>query len=524
MSGTKKDKASRASAAVVEFDGSNSLRKELQRTVAFRCYEYLHASGQTKDQRRLMDEIYELYHGDPSDDESLSYCHKCMMGLEMFGPMFDADHTGTNTQRRVLKPPLIANYKVKGKIVADPDTALNGINLTTLSARALNDPALVLGRNVWDWSMEVLANCRKLRSYVQVSKYKDGHLDSGESWEDYLKWCRYKMKNHYEKDFNNKKRTSDAIEIDGGEDSLHGSQQPSITQQSSSSVRKSTQGDEEGDEEEDEDEEEVEEVDDEEVAKKAAQTAELEAVKAWDGNFTFNGFIAWALWGHIVPEDMDDDYKAISFWTDDEVRPDNKKKMGRVSSRAQAAEESNRGRVTAPSSEGRGMSNRDALLERQLEFSERLASTASQMAVSYDRSINFNGAAISLQFQQTQLRDALMNTNMEIKALSSIVASKPECFQRPEVWKHKFKPFADYLAAQDEKTRILERMQALTDQMVTAQTRSSISPLSVPGHINVATVNAAESAAAAAASGELPAVDELQHLDGEEDSADADAS
>jgi hypothetical protein len=46
--------------------------------------------------------------------------------------------------------------------------------------------------------------------------------------------------------------------------------------------------------------------------------------------------MAWALWGHIIPQDMDPDYKAKVFWITDETPKKHKAKNSRKSARAEA--------------------------------------------------------------------------------------------------------------------------------------------------------------------------------------------
>ena len=102
-----------------------------------------------------------------------------------------------------------------------------------------------------------------LRLYL-VPNTKGGVLPSGETWEDYLKFCRYKMEmtSNGEK---NKKRKGD----------------------SSSSTE----------------DEEAQLIEDEEA----------QLIKDWNDTATLQGYMAWVLWEHIPMPGMDEYYKSQQF-------------------------------------------------------------------------------------------------------------------------------------------------------------------------------------------------------------------
>ena len=80
------------------------------------------------------------------------------------------------------------------KIISDKDVRLGGINMTTLTANKYSkNKSKLQGRQIWEMGKQVEENGRKVLAIVSRSRYKEGQLASGESWEDYLKFCRYKM-------------------------------------------------------------------------------------------------------------------------------------------------------------------------------------------------------------------------------------------------------------------------------------------------------------------------------------------
>jgi len=108
----------------------------------------------------------------------LGLAEKFMKGLEMF--------------ERVLKP--ILHCKANCRIIVDDDVRLKGINMMVLTANRYTDRSLLTGRTIWDMGKQVEENGKKVLAIVlRSSKYRAASLPSGEQWEDYLKFCRYKM-------------------------------------------------------------------------------------------------------------------------------------------------------------------------------------------------------------------------------------------------------------------------------------------------------------------------------------------
>ena len=285
------------------------------------------------------------YHGDTANPEALSMTYKCMLGMEMFSPMYDLEETKTTKTRserseRVLKPCLYPMSIDRGKrIVGSPDSHKKGINMRNLSAKTVKDLSCVQPRNLWDWAKEVESNGRKMQQIIANSPYKDGQLPSGESWEDYLKYCRFMMMRRQIAEAKRKKRPAPTEDEEDDEDEEEDdadatSREDATTTETSVAASKANneQVGEEGEGGNDEEEE-------EETADELA-----EKIKNWSGEWTFNGFMAWALWGHILPPDMDEDYRAKSFLVSDESS--NRKKNGRTAARSEKKDESDLARAS----------------------------------------------------------------------------------------------------------------------------------------------------------------------------------
>ncbi|KAG7370256.1 hypothetical protein IV203_028002 [Nitzschia inconspicua] len=176
----------------IEFSAGYWTMKELQSVIAFRAYESVVTSGESRSVKQLQNLVFEKYHGDLNNVASLGLAKKFMLGLEMFDGIYDTeDDPATGKSKKVLK--YILHLNDKATIVSDPNPQANGINMLTLSANKKTDRSFINRRVIWEMGRKVEANGRKLLAYVLNSKYKSGKIPSGEGWEDYLKFYRYKM-------------------------------------------------------------------------------------------------------------------------------------------------------------------------------------------------------------------------------------------------------------------------------------------------------------------------------------------
>jgi hypothetical protein len=67
----------------------------------------------------------------------------------------------------------------------------------------------------------------------------------------------------------------------------------------------------------------------------STEDEEAQLLKDWNDTATFQGYMAWAVWGHIPMPGMDDYYKSQQFSASTEIGEGNvdKKRKGRVASR-----------------------------------------------------------------------------------------------------------------------------------------------------------------------------------------------
>ena len=75
--------------------------------------------------------------------------------------------------------------------------------------------------------------------------------------------------------------------------------------------------------------------------------------------YFFPGYLAFVLWGPIMPPGCDEEHKCHVFFTTEQSK--DKKKDGRKSIRTEQVEEENRSRTGTSVSEGRGLTNKEHL-------------------------------------------------------------------------------------------------------------------------------------------------------------------
>jgi hypothetical protein len=75
----------------IQFVGKTALMKELQRTIAFRAYNSLLSSGDSKSAKELQAKTHTLYFGNPRDEDSMGYAEQLCCGMGCFSAMFDKE-------------------------------------------------------------------------------------------------------------------------------------------------------------------------------------------------------------------------------------------------------------------------------------------------------------------------------------------------------------------------------------------------------------------------------------------------
>jgi hypothetical protein len=280
------------------FVGKTTLMKELQRTVAFRAYNSVLTSGNSKGAKALQANAHQLYFGNENDEDSLGYAEQLVEGMNAFAPLFEKEEdiakgTITLTLKKIF-------HCLPDKIIVSKVPKDKGINMAVLSSKGLNNRVQITPRGVWDFGKQVEKMGKKALALVQDSEYADGKMPSGKTYEDYLFWLREAMYEELKKDGNEKE-------------------------------------------------------DDESTSDAVADSADNGMKETW----SFPGFIAFALWGPIIPEEMDECHKAEAFWTADMLQKG--KTDGRAAIRNEEEIAESVARSKAPISEARGISNKDFL-------------------------------------------------------------------------------------------------------------------------------------------------------------------
>jgi len=420
-------------------------------------YEEINAMGDGSNLNDLYAMAYERYHGTGGPD-SLGVAEKFMKGLEMFEGIYeDSVDAASGNHESVLKKIL---HLKDVSIITAADERLNGINMKSLRANKKDGKSVLQGRQIWDMGKQVQENGRKVLAIVSRStKYKDGKVASGEGWEDYLKYCRYKMEllAKAEREGKNKKRKN----VVNGDDS------------SEEVVTTTTANDNDNDVDEDE---------------------EAQLIKDWDGTATFPGYMAWALWGHIPMPGLDPEYKSQLFSAKDlgskkSNKKTNKKnnKGGRTASRSDIAK-AQQGSVLQRAAEAeKGPTRKELLLEQQLV----------QSGDFYD-AMEQQGRA---EFVRSCINNQLEFLNARLMAVSPVVYSKPECFSDHDTYKD-WIPLLEFKECRQEIARLTAELKAMGDEMkklmadkkkkaATRRQRSSVttgtghSTLNVPGEVIV---------------------------------------
>lgn len=265
------------STSKIEFVCQFTVLKELQSILAFYAYEQVKVSGSSMKTPDLHQAVFDKYHG--RGDDIVGLVEKFIRGEEMFAGIYDEAHDViTGRSNMVLKPGL--HCQVGKEILLEADPRLKGINVVTMTCSKLTDSKPLSGRQIWEMGKRVEEYGRKMLAIVMQSKFKEGTLPSGCEWEDYLKYCRFKMMHTYF---------------------------PAATKTNGNTTQSETP-----------------EVDEDIL------------IKEWDSHWTFPGYMAWALWGFLPMPGMDSEYRSQCFMTgDDSVSTTNKKCRGRETIRTE---------------------------------------------------------------------------------------------------------------------------------------------------------------------------------------------
>jgi hypothetical protein len=334
MSQTTKKKSNRPKkSSKINFIGKSAMMKELQRTISFQCYHKVFALGQSASTDNLNTQVFEKYHGKANDPDDISYSHQFLQGIGPFQSLFEkeVDPTNNSVKMTLKKMYHLNDYSVP---IADPKdpTTRTGISKEVVTWSTLSYPTLLPGRTIWAHGKDIHTTGKKALAWCQQSKFKDvpatGNYPSGENYVSYLQELRKAMYQILVLDAKKQKSDNARDAADAAADDQ---------QVASEKVEDEASG-----------------------AGRDPDSAANEMPVGW----TFPGFIAFALWGFILPDDMDPEHKAIATFAIDDVNYRDHHAKGsasRASARASIADDESRSRKGAPVGAGRGASKDEIL-------------------------------------------------------------------------------------------------------------------------------------------------------------------
>jgi len=449
----------------IDFPGGFYCLKEIQRNICFRVYEEINAMGEGRNMNDLYALAYERYHG--TGPESLGLAEKFMKGLEMFEGIYeDGIDAASGNHERVLKK--ILHLKEGANIITDSDERLNGINMKSLKANKKDGKSVIQGRQIWDMGKQVQENGRKVLAIVsRSSKYKEGTVASGEGWEDYLKYCRYKMEKlaKAEREGKNKRKK---------------------TKDGSNNILEDDPDDDDGHQQEEE----------------VGEDDEAQLIKDWDGTASFPGYMAWALWGHIPMPGMDPDYKSQLFSAKDLDRK-KKTKGGRTASRNTKAKTDNLERASTTVASGpRGLTKKEELLEKQLI----------KVGDFYDAMEHQGGA----EFVRSCINNQLEFFNARLMAVTPLVYSKPDCFTDPDTYQD-WIPLLEFKECKQEIARLTNELKEMGEEMKRAMKKKQAAIVALRRRSKQSTTTAASGGTTTGVSTSNNVPGEVIVVDGDDD-------
>ncbi|KAG7346333.1 hypothetical protein IV203_005401 [Nitzschia inconspicua] len=114
---------------------------------------------------------FQKYHGSGEDSHGLA--EKFMNGIEMLEGIYHGEMNRV-TQRSEKVLDTIYHLKYDKRIVSDPNSAVNGINLTTLTAKTSTYRSLITGRTIWEKRKRVQAAGRKVLDFLDPNSAVNG--------------------------------------------------------------------------------------------------------------------------------------------------------------------------------------------------------------------------------------------------------------------------------------------------------------------------------------------------------------
>ncbi|KAG7347508.1 DDE superfamily endonuclease [Nitzschia inconspicua] len=340
------------STAAIEFVGKSTLHKELQRTIAVVCWDEVNtvvkSSGLSKEDQQDM--AYKLYHGDVAMSDSMGYSEQLLNALGMWKCLFTKDipDPKSNYPGLIMKRQY---HRQEKEIKVHPDEDEAQINLALLRATFLNKRQMVSGRAIIDGGKMVIANARIMLDILQHSIYqpylKSGSLPSGLEWDDYLEFLLDSFWKHQHTATATSKKEQAEKDMDSGNKTnaivakkkkTPPAQKKEV--QPPKKRKKTNTEEEESDEHPDDDDEEEEEED-----------VFVEEVKKRPKNWLWTGYIAFAIFGPIVPPDQEKKHQLKIFFTSDGRKENQSINGGRSLLRKKKQEEDKRKSSVSPTSQ-----------------------------------------------------------------------------------------------------------------------------------------------------------------------------
>ena len=190
-----------------KFSGGTLVQKELQGFAGFIAYQECFRQGNSSTISDLQATMGRRFFGDPNDIDSMGLAEQLVMGIAQFAGLFtietsmvtDENTNATSSQQSgtilVLKHDLHCLGFDKRVLVG----GACGINLSLLFAAGLKNPTHLQTRTLYSRAQEHMKNCKKALALVNraSSPYRayatTGKLPSGQSIEDYYLFVRRKM-------------------------------------------------------------------------------------------------------------------------------------------------------------------------------------------------------------------------------------------------------------------------------------------------------------------------------------------
>jgi hypothetical protein len=349
----------------IDFSAGWNVLKEIQKTIAVWAYNSVAGSGSTMKAAEIKSLMFKKYHG--TEKDSVGLAEKFYKGVEMFKGIYGEDiDPATGKPMKYLKPILHLRDKTVTRDVP------GGITMTALTAKTKRDLTPLAGRTLYDMARGVIAQARLVQAHINKSKkWKDCKTaPSGEQWEDFLKFIRFKMALSGNSDVN-------AIDVEAKDtEDVQDSEQVDV---------------------------EAEPVEKDEDSKPAAVPAtmnedeEAEALKDWESSEVFSGYMAFALWGHIPMPGLES-YRAIAFQVDDSGS------VGRKQLRKVAAKEETKKREAAAISEDRGISRKEAMLAQDVDSRKSLADSRRMQLLQNNFEFKLNGIRWQMEIEQNKMQ------------------------------------------------------------------------------------------------------------------------